>query len=92
MNEIGVRQLKAGLSEVLRRVEEGEQIRVTVRGRPVADIVPTGSPRSEDRLRELVIAGKVTPAAQRRSRRSPRPLETGRSASDAVLSERDEGR
>jgi prevent-host-death family protein len=40
MREIGVRELKATLSEVLRHVARGESVRVKVRDRPVADIVP----------------------------------------------------
>jgi prevent-host-death family protein len=32
------------LSETLRAVEHGELVRVTLRGRPLADIVPTGDP------------------------------------------------
>jgi antitoxin (DNA-binding transcriptional repressor) of toxin-antitoxin stability system len=63
----------------------GEQIRVTVRGRPVADLVPAGARRGEERLRELVAEGRLTPAARARPRRSPRPLDTGRSASELVL-------
>jgi prevent-host-death family protein len=42
MREIGVRDLKRALSETLRAVERGEQVRVTVRGRAIADIVPAG--------------------------------------------------
>jgi prevent-host-death family protein len=89
MREIGVRELKGNLSSVLHRVDEGEQIRVTVRGRPVADIVPAGARRGNSRLRELVAEGRVTPAAQPRPGRPTRPLHTGRSASAIVLAERD---
>ena len=92
MLEIGVRELKARLSSMLRKVEEGEQIKVTVRGRHVADIVPAGAPRSDDQLRALVAEGKVTPAARPRPRHAPRPLRTGRSASAIILAERDEER
>jgi prevent-host-death family protein len=92
MLEIGVRELKARLSSMLRKVEEGEQIKVTVRGRHVADIVPAGSPRSDDQLRALVAEGKVTRAARPRPRNAPRPLRTGRSASAIILAERDEER
>jgi prevent-host-death family protein len=92
MREIGVRELKATLSGVLHRVEEGESVRVTVRGRPVADIVPAGARRSDKRLRALVADGRVTPAARQRPRRAPRPLDTGRSASAFVLGERDDDR
>jgi prevent-host-death family protein len=92
MREIGVRELKGSLSSVLHRVDEGEQIRVTVRGRPVADIVPAGPRRGGSRLRELVAEGRVTPAAQARPGRPPRPLDTGHSASAIVLAERDDER
>lgn len=92
MREIGVRELKTHLSNVLHRVDEGEQIRVTVRGRPVADIVPAGSGRGQERLRELVAEGRVTPAARTRSKRLPRPMDTGRSASAIVLGEREDDR
>lgn len=92
MHEIGVRELKASLSSMLRRVEGGEQVKVTVRGRHVADIVPAGSRRSGEWLRGLVAEGKVTPAARPRPERAPHPLATGRSASAAVLAERDDGR
>lgn len=37
---IGVRYLKAQTSEVLRRVEEGEEIIVTRRGKPCVKLVP----------------------------------------------------
>jgi prevent-host-death family protein len=89
MREIGIRELKTKLSTVLHRVGEGEQIRVTRRGQPVADIVPAGSRRRDEDLRKLVADGRVTPAARPRPRRSPRPLDTGRSASAIVLAERD---
>ena len=92
MLEIGVRELKANLSSTLRRVEDGEQIKVTVRGRHVADIVPVGSPRGSEHMRRLVAEGKVTPPAGPRPRHAPRPLRTERSASAIVLAERDEGR
>lgn len=38
--DIGVRELKAKLSEFLGRVEAGESLIVTDRGRPVARLVP----------------------------------------------------
>ena len=92
MREIGVRELKATLSEVLRRVSRGEQVRVTVRGRPVADIVPAGASADDEALRELVARGRVVPPARARPARAPRLAHVGRSASELVLSERDEAR
>jgi prevent-host-death family protein len=40
MADVPVRELRNDVSAVLRRVEAGESLRVTVRGRPVAAIVP----------------------------------------------------
>jgi prevent-host-death family protein len=39
------RELRNSISAVLREVEAGGAVRVTVAGRPVADIVPIRSPR-----------------------------------------------
>lgn len=92
MLEIGVRELKAKLSSVLHRVEAGEQVRVTVRGKHVADLLPAGARRSDERMRALVADGRVTPARRPLPRRAPRPRDTGKSASAIVLAERDEER
>jgi prevent-host-death family protein len=89
MREIGVRQLKQSLSETLHAVARGEQVRVTLRGRPLADIVPAGAAVGDDRLRELVAGGRVVPPARARPRCAPQLVEARRSASALVLSERD---
>lgn len=90
MQEIGVRELKAGLSSMLRRVEEGEEIKVTVRGRHVADLVPAGSRRGSERLRALVAEGRVTPAVRSHPDRPPPAAQSKRSATAIVLADRDE--
>ncbi|MHA6629673.1 type II toxin-antitoxin system Phd/YefM family antitoxin [Pseudonocardia sichuanensis] len=40
MSEIALRELRNNTSDVLRRVEDGEEIDVTVNGRAVARLVP----------------------------------------------------
>lgn len=40
MTEIPARELRNDVSAVLRRVEAGERLRITVSGRPVAELVP----------------------------------------------------
>lgn len=92
MKRIGVRELKANLSEVLRSVERGEPVRVTSHGRAVADIVPVGSPAVDERLRVLVEQGRFTPPTMPPPARAPRPAAAERSASEIVLAERDEER
>lgn len=58
MREIPQRDLRNNVSAVLREVEEGNSLRITVRGRPVADLVPVqrGKKRSfsADEVRRLV--------------------------------------
>jgi prevent-host-death family protein len=40
MTDIPARDLRNDVSAVLRRVEDGERLRVTVSGRPVAQLIP----------------------------------------------------
>lgn len=47
MTDVPARDLRNNVSAVLRRVEAGERLRVTVSGRPVAELVPLlARPRS----------------------------------------------
>jgi len=89
MREIGVRQLKATLSEVLRSVGSGEQVRVTVRGRAIADIVPAVPSREDNEIRALVSEGRITPPARSRGRRPPRLARANQLASELILADRD---
>jgi len=43
--EVGAFDAKTRLSEILRKVDQGERFRITVRGRAVADVVPVQPPR-----------------------------------------------
>lgn len=45
IREIPQRELRNNVSAVLREVEAGETLRITVRGRPVADLVPVSKKR-----------------------------------------------
>lgn len=87
MREIGVRALKASLSEALRAVQHGEPIRVTSRGKAIADIVPVAG--TVDPWQRLADEGRITPAARPRSVDEPIPVKATRSASDIVVAERD---
>jgi len=51
MMRVGVRELRQRASELLRRVEAGETIEVTDRGRPVALLAPLPDAGPLDRLR-----------------------------------------
>ena len=53
MASVGVRELRQRASELLRRVEQGETIEVTDRGRRVAILSPPPDGSPLDRLRAL---------------------------------------
>jgi prevent-host-death family protein len=90
MREVGVRELKMSLSKTLRDVGRGQNVRVTVRGRPVADIVPVATvPPGESRLRELIAEGRLTASTAARPQRAPRLVRGRERASSVVLAERD---
>ncbi|MHB8589557.1 MAG: type II toxin-antitoxin system Phd/YefM family antitoxin [Candidatus Dormibacteraceae bacterium] len=57
VGQIGVRQLREGLSKALRRVRAGEILEITDHGRPVARIVPLASFAAG--LEDLVAAGTL---------------------------------
>jgi prevent-host-death family protein len=61
MTSVGVRELRQRASELLRRVERGEVIEITDRGRPVAQLspLPVGSP-----LEQLRAAGDIETASE----------------------------
>jgi len=91
MVEVGVRELKNALSAYLRRVSNGEHVRVTLRGKPVADLVPAGRSAAEDHRRHLVADGTLIPARAPRPDRPPplaRPL-PGSTPSELILAERE---
>jgi prevent-host-death family protein len=84
--EVGIRELRADLSRWLRRVQAGEDILVTDRGRPVARITAANG---RSKLEELIAAGVVTPAKRRPSARTrPKPISGAGPVSDLLLEDR----
>ncbi len=81
--------MKRTLSQTLRAVARGQQVRVTLRGRPLADIVPATASTNDDRLRELVTQGRLMAPAHTRPRQAPKPVKSNRGASGLVLAERE---
>lgn len=62
MASVGVRELRQRASELLRRVEAGETIEITDRGRPVAALTPLPKMGVLERLRA---SGDLIPATGR---------------------------
>ena len=88
MREIGIRELRQSLAEVLRAVGAGEHVRVTSRGKALADIVPAGT-AEDPRLRELVLKGRVVPPSRGCPAKAPRMAKSDRSATAVVLEDRE---
>jgi prevent-host-death family protein len=83
MITVGVRELRQRASELLRRVEAGETIEVTDRGRPVALLAPLPGGEPLHRLRAV---GEAIPAVGNLDDLpKPLPLPAGREAPSAVL-------
>jgi prevent-host-death family protein len=79
---VGIRELKDKASSIIDRVEEGEAITVTKRGRPVARIVSVATP---PHLAGLIAEGAVRPSEG--PRYLPKPIKLrggGKDAADYV--------
>jgi prevent-host-death family protein len=59
MERIGIRELRQHASRWVRRAAAGASFEITDRGRPVARLIPLGSRRGIERLRE---EGRIRPA------------------------------
>ena len=62
--EIGAFDAKTKLSEILRKVEQGERFTITLRGRPVANLVPVVQDRSAARIAAAVEALRNFPKVE----------------------------
>ena len=78
MSEMSVAQAKAHLSEILDRVEAGETVTITRRGRPVARVSGIAAPKKPIDLEAL------------RKFRESQPM-SERSAAEMIREMRDEG-
>jgi prevent-host-death family protein len=84
--EVGIRELRAGLSRWIEQVRAGEELIVTDRGTPVARIAPIDRTSAYERL---VAAGLlVPPRVGRRGRRRPVPVRPDGPVSDLVGDQR----
>lgn len=83
MATVGIRELRQRASELLRRVQAGETIEVTDRGRPVALLTPLPDGGALERLRG---AGEVSTAlTDLDNLPAPLPLAAGQEAPSAIL-------
>ncbi|MEZ5377647.1 MAG: type II toxin-antitoxin system prevent-host-death family antitoxin [Acidimicrobiales bacterium] len=85
-SEVGIRELKNGLSKYIDRVRAGEEVIVTDRGRPVAKLSPLDA--SDGRLRELVASGVVRAPSSLSRHQPARRIKSKGTVSDLVAEQR----
>lgn len=82
MFSVGVRELRQRASDLLRRVQDGETIEITDRGRPVAVLAPV----PEDPVRRLIASGDLQERdGDLRDLPEPLPLRAGSEPPSSVL-------
>ena len=86
MTSVSITELKAHLADYLRRVQHGERIHVTVRGREVADLVPADPARAA--IWAMVERGEAQWSGEEMVVPDQLPFNTGRMLSDIVLEDR----
>ncbi len=82
--DVGIKELRDGLSRHLAAVRDGNIVTITDHGVPVARIVPVDRPT---RLEQLIAEGRVSKAT-RRKRSAPKPLAAEGTVSDLVAEQR----
>ncbi|MBI2705086.1 MAG: type II toxin-antitoxin system Phd/YefM family antitoxin [Actinobacteria bacterium] len=83
MTSVGIRELRQHASDLIRRVEAGETVEITDRGRPVAVLAPLPDPGPTGRMR---VSGDLVPAeAPFDDLAEPLRLERGQESPSSVL-------
>ncbi|TCC52905.1 type II toxin-antitoxin system prevent-host-death family antitoxin [Kribbella capetownensis] len=82
--DIGIRELRDGLSRHLAEVREGRTITITDHGKPIARIVPVDGPT---KLQQLVAEGKARPPL-RKKRPAGIPTKADGIVSDLIAEQR----
>jgi antitoxin (DNA-binding transcriptional repressor) of toxin-antitoxin stability system len=97
MRTIGIRELKANLSRVLRDVANGTSFLITDRGRVIAELrqpgaANTSSATSEDRaLARLAATGQLRVAERQPPRYQPSPIKSKKGLAKSLI-DADRGR
>jgi prevent-host-death family protein len=92
MIEVGVRQLKNGLTRYLRLAQNGQCVLVTNRGQAVALLKRPdmdSAQTTEERLAAMAAAGKLIPAKKRGPMKPFKPLKLrGKPLSQTIIEDR----
>jgi prevent-host-death family protein len=88
MATVGVKQLRDQLTRYLRRARNGEQVLITDRGKPVAELVALPPPAAADRAWALVRQGRARWGGGKPRGAARRPKPRRGTVADAVLEDR----
>lgn len=92
MNRIGIRELRADLSNQVKRAAAGEAVVVTIDGEPKAVLTSFVAEPGEMTLEELIRTGRVIPGPRVNEPRPPRPqgIKSGRPTMEVLDELREE--
>ena len=82
--DVGIKELRDGLSRHLAEVRSGATVTITDHGHPIARIIPVDRP---SRFEQLINEGRITRAA-RGKLPSAEPLKSSGTVSDLVAEQR----
>ena len=88
MTIVGIRELKAHLSRHLKRVQAGARLRVTARGRVIAEISPVEAPADVAWAHQLLAEGRARWNGGKPSGGPSKARTAARTASDIVIEDR----
>ena len=88
MAAVGIRELKNQLSKYLKRVQDGEDLTVTDRGRPVALISHPASVHPDRYSKELILRGAARWGGGKPTGGRRPPRIKGQSVAQAVIEDR----
>lgn len=86
---VGIRELKAHLSEYLRRVKKGESLAITEHGKSIAMLAPSGKP-THSKLWKLVAEGKLDWSGGKPRGLTPRIRIKGKPLSQTIIEDRED--
>jgi prevent-host-death family protein len=86
---LGIREVKTNFSKLMKRIQEGQEIIITDRGKPIGKIVSISSEKRslEERLQMLENQGLIDPLPKKAKRRLPKPLPAPKGLAQKYLQE-----
>ena len=86
MRTVNIGALKASLSDHIRHVKNGEEVVICERNKPVARIIPIQIEDEEERVKQLIARGVMTPPRKKRASGARWTIPQGK-ISDEVMEE-----